>query len=76
MKKLVLAVALLSLAGTALAAGKPCDVVEKEIKDKIEAKGIHGYSLQIVDAGSNTGSDGKTVGRCEAGKKEIVYKRK
>ncbi|MBV6751584.1 DUF1161 domain-containing protein [Pseudomonas chlororaphis] len=76
MKKLVLAVALLSLAGTALAAGKPCDVVEKDIKDKLEAKGVHGYSLQVVDKASNTGTDGKTIGSCDAGKKEIVYKRK
>ena len=76
MKKLILAVGLLSMAGTALAAGKSCDVLEKEIKDKLEAKGVHGYSLQIVDKASNTGADGKTVGFCEGGKKEIVYKRK
>ncbi|RBL66505.1 hypothetical protein C3E98_037170, partial [Pseudomonas sp. MWU13-2625] len=72
MKKLVLAVALLSLAGTALEAGKPCDVVEKDIKDKLEAKGVHGYSLQIVDKAGNSGTDGKTIGTCDAGKKEIV----
>ena len=76
MKKLLLAVGLLSLAGTALAAGKSCDTVEKDIKDKLEAKGFHGYSLQIVDKAGNTGADGKTVGNCDAGKKEIVYKRK
>ncbi|WP_338521860.1 DUF1161 domain-containing protein [Pseudomonas batumici] len=76
MKKLLLAVGLLSLAGTALAAGKPCDVVEKDIKDKLEAKGVHGYSLQIVDKAGNTGADGKTIGSCASGKKEIVYKRK
>ena len=76
MKKLILAVGLLSMAGTTLAAGKSCDVVEKDIKDKLEAKGVHGYSLQIVDKAGNTGANGKTVGSCEGGKKEIVYKRK
>jgi hypothetical protein len=76
MKKLIVAVGLLSLAGTAFAAGKPCGELEKEIKDKLEAKGVHGYSLQIVDKATNTGADGATVGTCDAGKKEIVYKRK
>ncbi|EJZ55845.1 MULTISPECIES: DUF1161 domain-containing protein [Pseudomonas] len=75
MKKFILAVGLLSLAGGAFAAGKSCDQLEKEIKDKLEAKGVHGYALQIVDKGSNKGADGKTVGSCDGGKKEIVYKR-
>ncbi|MDI2593032.1 DUF1161 domain-containing protein [Pseudomonas sp. N3-W] len=76
MKRLILAVGLLSLAGTAFAAGKSCDVLEKEIKDKLEAKGVHHYALQIVDKAGNNGADGKTVGTCDGGKKEIVYKRK
>ncbi|AXK54840.1 DUF1161 domain-containing protein [Pseudomonas protegens] len=73
MKKLVLAAALLSLAGTALAAGKPCEELKSEIAAKIDAKGATHYSLEVVDKGA--AADGKVVGSCEAGTKEIVYKR-
>ncbi|AZC34466.1 DUF1161 domain-containing protein [Pseudomonas chlororaphis] len=73
MKKLVMALALLSVAGTALAAGKPCEELKGEIAAKLDAKGVSGYSLEIVDKGSAMG--GKVVGTCEGGTKEIVYKR-
>jgi hypothetical protein len=73
MKKFLLAVGLLSIAGTALAAGKPCDDLKSEIAAKIDAKGASGYSLEVVDKGAST--DAKVVGTCEAGTKEIVYKR-
>ncbi|MCE4054623.1 DUF1161 domain-containing protein [Pseudomonas sp. Au-Pse12] len=73
MKKLVLAAALLSLAGTALAAGKPCEELKGEIAAKIDAKGAKHYSLEVVEKGA--AADGKVVGTCEAGSKEIVYKR-
>ncbi|NER61035.1 DUF1161 domain-containing protein, partial [Pseudomonas sp. MAFF212428] len=39
----------------------------------LDAKGVSGYSLEIVDKGAAT--DGKVVGSCEGGTKEIVYKR-
>ncbi|MCF4981250.1 DUF1161 domain-containing protein, partial [Pseudomonas gessardii] len=48
MKKFLLAVGLLSLAGTALAAGKPCDELKSEIDAKIQANGASGYTLEIV----------------------------
>ncbi len=73
MKKFLLAVGLLSLAGTALAAGKPCEELKSEIAAKIDAKGASGYSLEVVDKGAST--DAKVVGSCEGGTKEIVYKR-
>ena len=73
MKKFLLAVGLLSIAGTALAAGKPCEELKSEIAAKIDAKGASGYSLEIVDKGAST--DAKVVGTCEGGTKEIVYKR-
>ncbi|NVZ29129.1 DUF1161 domain-containing protein [Pseudomonas gingeri] len=75
MKKLLLAVGLLSIAGTTLAAGKPCEELEAEIRAKIEAKGVHGYALSIADKGTGA-SAGEVVGRCEGGTKEIVYTRK
>jgi hypothetical protein len=73
MKKFLLAVGLLSIAGTALAAGKSCEELKSEIAAKLDAKGVSGYSLEIVDKGSEAG--GKVVGTCEKGTKEIVYKR-
>jgi hypothetical protein len=73
MKKFMLAVGLLSLAGTAFADGKSCEELKAEIAAKLDAKGVAGYSLEIVDKGTAAG--GKVVGTCEKGSKEIVYKR-
>ena len=73
MKKILLAVGLLSLAGTACAAGKPCEALKSEIAAKIEANGATQYSLTVVEKGAS--ADGKVVGSCEGGTKEIVYKR-
>ncbi|MBK5341048.1 DUF1161 domain-containing protein [Pseudomonas sp. TH49] len=73
MKKFILAVGLLSLAGGAFAAGKPCEELKSEIAAKIDTKGASSYSLEIVDKGAAAG--GKVVGSCEGGTKEIVYKR-
>lgn len=73
MKKVLLAAAMFSLAGSALAAGKPCDELKSEIDAKIQAKGASGYSLEVVDKGS--AADGKVVGSCAGGTKDIVYKR-
>jgi hypothetical protein len=73
MKNFILAVGLLSLAGTALAQGKSCEELKAEIAAKLDAKGIAGYSLEIVDKGAADG--GKIVGTCEKGSKVIVYKK-
>ncbi|WP_040260454.1 DUF1161 domain-containing protein [Pseudomonas massiliensis] len=73
MKRLMLATLLMGLAGSALAAGKPCDELKSEIDAKIKAKGAASYTLEVVDKGS--AADGKVVGTCEGGTKEIVYKR-
>jgi hypothetical protein len=72
MKKFILAVGLLSLAGTAFAQGKPCEELKAEIAAKLDAKGISNYSLEIVDKGTAAG--GKVVGTCEKGSRQIVYK--
>ncbi|TDV59875.1 DUF1161 domain-containing protein [Pseudomonas sp. LP_7_YM] len=73
MKKILLAVGLLSIAGTTMAAGKSCDDVKAEIDAKIKANGASSYTLEAVDKGS--AADGKVVGTCEGGTKELVYKR-
>lgn len=73
MKRLILGLALLPLAGSALAAGKPCAELQAEIDAKLKAKGVTTYSLEVVDKGA--GGDRQVVGSCEAGSKEIVYRR-
>ncbi|MEE4890779.1 DUF1161 domain-containing protein [Pseudomonas alliivorans] len=73
MKKILLAACLLSIAGTALAAGKSCDELKSEIDAKLQAKGVSSYTLEVVEKGS--AADQQVVGTCEGGAKEIVYKR-
>ncbi len=73
MKRLMLAVALFTLSGSALAAAKPCDELKAEIDAKLKEKGVAAYSLEVVDKGSVT--DKTVVGSCAAGSKEIVYQR-
>ncbi|WP_458128943.1 DUF1161 domain-containing protein [Pseudomonas sp. Z2-11] len=73
MKKLMVALGLLSLAGSAFAADKPCEELKSEIAAKLDAKGVSGYSLEVVDKGA--AADGEVVGTCEGGSKQIVYKR-
>lgn len=73
MKKILVAVALLSLTGTAFAAGKPCEELKSEIAAKLDAKGVQHYTLEVVDKGA--AADGKVVGSCGGGTKDIVYKR-
>jgi hypothetical protein len=73
MKKFILAVGLLSLAGAAFADGKSCEELKAEIAAKLDAKGVSAYTLEIVDKGA--AASGKVVGTCEKGTKEIVYKR-
>lgn len=60
-------------AATAPTARKPCDDLKAEIAKKLEAKGVVGYSLDIVDKGKE--ADGKVVGSCDGGTKSIVYSR-
>jgi hypothetical protein len=54
-------------------ARKPCDDLKTEIGKKLDAKGVVGYSLEIVDKGKET--EGKVVGSCDGGTKSIVYNR-
>lgn len=72
MNKVMSAVALMVLAGGASAAGKPCDELKAEIAAKLDAKGVEGYTLEVVDKGEPVG---KVIGSCEGGTKEIVYRR-
>lgn len=73
MRTLIIASSLCLLAGQALAAGKDCEELKAEIAAKRDAKGVTGYSLEIVAQGTVIGA--QVVGRCEMGSKEILYVR-
>ena len=66
--------ALLSLISTHAFAAKSCDALKDEISKKLDAKGVKGYALEVVNA--QEGGDKKVVGTCEAGSKKILYAKK
>ncbi|MFJ4144853.1 DUF1161 domain-containing protein [Pseudomonas sp. NPDC089734] len=72
MKKLLLAVALLSLTGTAMAA-KNCEELKAEVDAKIKAHGDFPFTLEIVR--TEDVRDAKVVGSCEGGRNKLIYKR-
>ena len=75
MKKFAVAfaVALTLVSVPALAAKKPCEELKAEIASKLDAKGVKGYSLEIVPA--DKVGDAKVVGSCDGGTKKITYTR-
>ena len=54
-------------------AQKPCEELKSEIEAKLQAKGVQGYSLEIVP--NDAVGDKKVVGSCEGGTKKITYQR-
>jgi hypothetical protein len=52
-----------------------CDDLKSAIAAKIDAKGVKGYTLDILPTADVKDGDGKVVGSCEGGAKKIVYKR-
>lgn len=77
MKYAVPALAALALAvvsSPVLAAGTPCEEVVAKIAEKLDAKGVIGYSLTPTPKDEVKPED-KVVGVCEAGSKRIVYVR-
>lgn len=60
-----------SIVGSAQSAIKPCGDLKDEIAKELDAKGVTNYSLTIVDKGKE--AEGKIVGSCEGGTKNIVY---
>ena len=74
--RIVAAVVLLSFASAlACAEGpKPCEELKAEIVQKLDAKGVKGYSLEIVAKDAEV-TDGKVVGTCGGGTKKIIYRK-
>src|SRR5437016_14597420 len=52
---------------------KPCEELKDEISKKLDAKGVKGYTLEIVTKDKD--AEGKTVGTCDGDTKKIVYNR-
>jgi hypothetical protein len=50
---------------------KACEELKDEITKKLDAKGVTGYTLEIV--AKDKDAEGKVVGTCDAGSKKIVY---
>jgi hypothetical protein len=52
---------------------KGCEELKTEIAAKLDAKGVKGYSLEVV--AKDQDAEGKVVGTCEGGAKKIVYRK-
>jgi hypothetical protein len=50
---------------------KPCEELRDEISKKLDAKGVKGYTLEIV--AKDKDAEGKIVGTCDGGTKKIIY---
>jgi hypothetical protein len=69
---LIIAAVLFGSASTYAQGPKPCEELKSEIAQKLEAKNVKGYSLEIVEKDKEA-ADGKVVGSCEGGTKKIIY---
>jgi Protein of unknown function (DUF1161) len=67
----ILMVTVLSVCFSVLAKTKPCEELKGEIEEKLKAKGVVNYSLEIVPADQI--KDQKVVGSCDGGKMKITY---
>jgi hypothetical protein len=75
MKALIGIAAVLLVPACGYAQGaKACEDLKTEIAAKLDAKGVKGYTLDIVAKDADAG-DAKAVGTCEGGAKKILYKR-
>ena len=72
--KAIAAVVLLAPACSYAQGAKACEELKSEIAAKLDAKGVKGYSLDIVEKDKEV-AEGKVVGTCEGGAKKLVYTR-
>ena len=72
MKLLAVIAVLLFVSVPAHAQGpKSCEELKDEITKKLDAKGVKGYTLEIV--AKDKDAEGKVVGTCDGGTKKIIY---
>ena len=74
MQRTIATLALLLLAGGALAAPKPCEELKEEIEVKIQAAGVPSYTLEIVP-NDEVQDPSMVVGSCDGGSKKIIYQK-
>jgi hypothetical protein len=72
-KRMLLAIAAVLIVPTCSYAqgAKACEELKTEIAAKLDAKGVKGYTLEIV--AKDADAPGKSVGTCEGGTKKIMY---
>jgi hypothetical protein len=70
---LVVALAVGFNAAVAFAQIKPCEELKAEIEAKLKAKGVEGYTLEIIPA--DQVKDQTIIGSCDGGTKKISYSR-
>ncbi len=58
---------------SAFAEIKSCEELKAEIEAKLKAKGVEGYTLEIIP--TDQVKDQKIIGSCEGGSKKISYSR-
>lgn len=73
MRAVWVAFCIMVFAGPAYA-GKSCDELKAEIETKIQGHGVKEFTLEILPASEDKG-DKKVVGTCEAGSKQILYRK-
>jgi hypothetical protein len=56
-------------------AAKDCEELKSEIAQKLDAKGVKAYTLDIVGKDEEVKGDSKVAGTCGGGAKKIVYTR-
>ena len=76
MKRIILSLILVMVfcSTSAFAEIKSCEELKAEIEAKLKAKGVEGYSLEILP--TDQVKDQKIIGSCEGGAKKISYSRK
>lgn len=72
----ILIVALVSASVCAPAhATKDCEELKSEIAQKLDAKGVKSYTLEVLSKDAEVKEDSKVIGTCAGGAKKVVYTR-
>jgi len=69
-----LLIATLFAAAGAAHAVKPCEELKAEVAAKLDAKGVKGYALEVVE--NDKVGQAQVVGSCDGGSKKLTYARK
>ena len=74
-RAVVMPVASIVLTTSPLARASPCDDYKAVLAARIEATGVHGYSLEVVLANAPVPPGAKVIATCEAGARKFLYRR-